>query len=185
MRIVQICMLLIVLSLTATGQTRKRISKKVSVLVELRITQTSNWCGGARPSEDMERELRTPKPYTNYALFIRRDSNILTKPALHTLITNEKGIAKVRLSPGRYTVVNVDKKDDSTYRATREKYKLETPNTGAIDTNCYNFFMSHPDFVIHIPRNPRYRNKIVEHNYHINCNWSGAPCVDFKGPYPQ
>ena len=178
-----LCLFLFLVCLMDLSAQRRKISRKSSpVLVNLTITQTRNWCGGARPTEEMEQEFRTPKPYPNCTIYIRKDSNILTKPILYTLRTNENGKTRIGLAPGKYTIVNIEKKDDSVYRATINKYQNATETTGPIDVNCYNIFMAEPDFTIIVPRNTRSLSK--NHNYHKHCNWSGAPCVEFRGHYP-
>jgi len=161
-------------------KSKKRVS---SVAVNGSITQTSNWCGGARPTEEMEREFRTPKPFDNCTLYVRKDSNQLTKPILHTLTTDARGKFQLRLSPGKYVVVDILKKNDSVYQSTIHKYKEATQTTGPIDISCYNNFVALPDFTIIVPKNAT-KSVNVSHNYHQHCNWSGAPCVEFRGPYP-
>lgn len=178
----------ITLSIFLTGdisaQKRKLRKSVATTLVTINLTQTSNWCGGARPSEEMEREFRTPKPYPNCELFLRRDTNVISKPILYKVTTNAEGKASMRLTPGKYVVVDIQKKDDSVYKATLEKYKNATETTGPIDSSCYKIFMAEPDFTIIVPKS-RPRTLKVSHNYHKHCNWSGAPCVEFRGHYPQ
>ena len=168
-----------------SAQKKKVITRRVSsTKVTIQLTQTSNWCGGARPSEEMEREFRTPKPYPNCTLYLRRDTNAISKPVLYTVTTNAAGTATISLTPGKYVVVDIQKKNDSVYQATVEKYKNATETTGPIDLTCYKIFMAEPDFVITIPKKMTNYTKIT-HNYHKHCNWSGAPCVEFRGHYPQ
>ena len=168
-----------------SAQKKKVITRRVSsTKVTIQLTQTSNWCGGARPSEEMEREFRTPKPYPNCTLYLRRDTNAISKPVLYTVTTNAAGTATISLTPGKYVVVDILKKNDSAYQATTEKYKNATETTGPIDLTCYKIFMAEPDFVITIPKKMTNYTKIT-HNYHKHCNWSGAPCVEFRGHYPQ
>ncbi|MCE2963800.1 MAG: hypothetical protein ACK5UE_03475 [Chitinophagales bacterium] len=177
-------LLILFLSVTDMSAQKKKVRRTASsVAVTLHITQTVQWCGGARPTEEMEKEFNTPKPYPNYNLFIRKDSNDLSKHPLFSIQTNESGKFTLKLPPGKYVVVDEWKKNDSTFKSTIEKYKNETSNTGPIDTNCYKYFVSSPDFVIIVPKKSS-RPIQVKHNYHKLCNWSGAPCVEFRGPYP-
>ncbi|MBL7788331.1 MAG: hypothetical protein JNL75_00695 [Chitinophagales bacterium] len=165
---------------TQNSKSRKRTS---TTLVSLQITQTSMWCGGARPSEEMEKEFNTPRPYPNLTLYIRKDTNAISRPVLYTITTDDAGKASIKLPPGKYVVVNIEKKDDSVYNATISKYKDATETTGPIDINCYKIFMAEPDFTIVVSK-LRPRNVRVTHNYRKHCNWSGAPCVEFRGHYP-
>lgn len=167
-----------------SAQKRKVLSKSSTLIpINITITQTSNWCGGARPSEEMEREFRTPKPFPDCKVYIRKDSNILYSPILYSLTTNANGKINVKLPPGKYIVVNELKRDDSVYKATMERFKEATENTAPIDTQCYKIFMAEPDFVIIVP-NRKSKGISKTHNYHKHCNWSGAPCVEYRGPYP-
>jgi hypothetical protein len=176
--------LILIFCASEVSSQKKKIRKRVTTtLVTIELTETSNWCGGARPSEEMEKEFRTPKPYPNCRLFLRKDTNAISKPVLYTIVTNEQGKASIKLLPGKYTVVDIKKKDDSVYNATLEKYKNATETTGPIDINCYKIFMAEPDFKIIVPKSMPKSLKVT-HNYHKYCDWSGAPCVEFRGPYP-
>jgi hypothetical protein len=82
-----IVLLIHLLSITDMSAQKKKVRRTPSqVMVTLHITQTV-WCGGARPTEEMEKEFNTPKPYPNYnLLFVRiamiclRIRSILSKP---------------------------------------------------------------------------------------------------------
>lgn len=166
-----------------SAQTKRTVKKQKAIRVNLSITSTMDWCGGARPTEEMEREFKTKQPYSNLGLYLRKDSNDLTKPIIYSIETNALGKSSLMLTPGKYIVVNDQKKDTSIYQTTLKKFALATETTGPIDTICYKKFIAEPDFVILVPKKST-RPLHVKYNYHKHCDWSGAPCVEFRGPYP-
>jgi len=162
----------------------KKIVSNPLVLIEGTITETHSYCGGARPPEDLIKELRTPKPITaQYKLYIRKDSNDLQKPILYTVLTDTLGKFSIKLPIGKYVFVDANKKDKDTYSKTLAKYKTENSQTSAIDIECYKQYIATPDFTVEVTKNSS--KLAITHNYHRDCNWSGAPCVEYRGPLPQ
>ncbi|MCC6370269.1 MAG: hypothetical protein IT236_04615 [Bacteroidia bacterium] len=71
--------------------------QKKAVTVKLNYYQP--YCGGARPSRDMEAEAQKPKPYANYMVIIVSD-----KGSVDSVKTNIEGEIKTKLKPGTYKV---------------------------------------------------------------------------------
>lgn len=178
---------LLLLLIFSCGNSQQKFKAKKSntptILIKGKITYTESWCGGARPTEEMEREFATPKPYAYYHLYLRKDTNNIKLPIYMHIVTDSLGYFSIKLPAGKYTVVDDRKKDEATYKSTLEKYKKETSYTGAIDKACYTNYVSEPDFIINVERKSTSIIQ-VEYNYHKGCNWSGAPCVEYRGPYP-
>lgn len=178
-----ISVLLLSISLGSCAQ-RKKMTAGAEITVYGTLTQTSMWCGGARPPEELVKELATPKPLDTYDLYIRKDTNNLSNPILYKVKTDKNGNFTLKLKAGKYVVVDSKKKDKATYKATLEKYKTETETTGKIDKDCYAQFVATPDFEIVVPKSAKGSIK-VSHNYHRTCDWVGTPCVEYKGALPQ
>ncbi len=82
------------------------------VKVSGRVVQTSDYCGGANPTEEMLEYLRKERPLANKQLFIREGiSNTLEKPVLQTFTSDAEGNFEVSLLPGDYCVIEENKKD--------------------------------------------------------------------------
>lgn len=61
------------------------------------VTCIQPYCGGARPSPEMEAEAQKPKPYANQTIALVSD-----KGKKLYLKTNADGVVKCSLKPGRY-----------------------------------------------------------------------------------
>ena len=74
-----------------------------SVLGEL--TQTSQYCGGARPTQEMEDEIRRPRPYP-LKIYLRKDSvNRLGSPVIKEIMPDAEGKLELKLEAGTYCIV--------------------------------------------------------------------------------
>ena len=67
--------------------------KKVSV----KITQMEPYCGGARPTKEIQEQAQTPKPYNNKTIIVISESG-----KVDSAKTNSLGILKLKLKPGKY-----------------------------------------------------------------------------------
>ncbi len=56
------------------GLTAQKCERSAVYEIDLRITKTATYCGGAAPPEFLLKELRTPTPYTGASLYVF-DSN--------------------------------------------------------------------------------------------------------------
>mgnify|MGYP000191606605 CR=1 FL=1 len=172
-------------NVTGATSLSKKNGTESTVLVQGQVTESRIWCGGARPPEDLVKELATPVSIPNYDLYIREGKvNDINAPILHHVKTDDKGKFSIELSPGTYTVVDINKKDVEVYQEMKKNYGLETNDFGALDLKCYDNFLKRPDFLVKVsPKQGSTMN--VNHNYVRQCEWSRIPCVEFKGPLPQ
>jgi hypothetical protein len=106
-----ICLLaLLLLAFSAHAQTKK--SKKPAprkASVTINITQTTSYCGGAPPSEDMLQKLQTPQALNGVTFYIIKGNKV--KPGVKpiaTFTTDDFGKATVRLAPGNYSVISAE-----------------------------------------------------------------------------
>lgn len=179
---------LIIATISSHAQISKKKLKsnsKASYTVAGTLTESFQYCGGAPPPEEMLKELNTPKPLGNYQLFLRLKINDILQPIYKSVTTDSLGRFSFKLAPGKYSVVDIKKKDTSVFNQTMEKYKSETDQTAAIDVNCFITYISKPDFVIDIPLKPKKSTIVITHNYFRTCEYSGSPCVEFRGAMPQ
>lgn len=150
--------------------------------VTFRITQTSNYCGGARPTDEILKELNTPKPLSNKKIFIREgEVNDIDQPILYELTSDAEGKIDTQLPVGSYNVVFSNKKDRSTFENLLQKYEKPTDNFGAIDKDCLTDYFKRPAFTFTISTNSKNDFDI---NYVNKCRRASVPCAVYKGPIP-
>lgn len=150
--------------------------------VTIDVTQTSDYCGGARPTDEILKELNTPKPLSNTKIFIwEGEINDIDKPILYELTTDANGKINKQLPAGDYSVVFSDKKDQSTFNDLLEKYGEPTDDFGAIDKNCLEEYFKKPALTFSIST---YSTKKFNINYVNRCRRASVPCAVFKGPVP-
>ncbi len=68
----------------------------------IRFYFTSDYCGGAAPSEELMSQKSTPQPLTNSVMLLKKSSE--PDGPFSTCHTNEKGIGEVYLPEGKYNV---------------------------------------------------------------------------------
>lgn len=180
MKILIAILIFIAFSFVSVAQKKK----PVLTALELTITSTSQYCGGADPPKELIDHLAKPKPLENKLIYVRKEKNDLSTPILYTLTTNLNGRASLKLAPGKYTFVDATKKDRLLYDSLLMKHREATSQAGPIDPKCLMDYMSTPDFEVIIPKTKKKRTMKVEYNYFQSCNWAGVPCAEFRGQYP-
>lgn len=151
--------------------------------ITIHCTQTSSYCGGARPSEEMLKELQTPKPQANQLWFVRSGTtNRIKETPITSGTTDAQGNLNIRLEPGVYCLVDPNKVDSAMYKAYLLKYGEPTPNYNAINKSCLEDWLKTPALVFEVLKGDTAQVFSVESN--IPCSYHSVPCADFKGPYP-
>ncbi|MBO6516930.1 MAG: hypothetical protein JJ975_10305 [Bacteroidia bacterium] len=70
--------------------------------VKLRLTETSTYCGGAAPPDDLIRELRTPKPFRGNQPLYLLDSNEVCIDSIHP--SGQDSTYQLNLPAGNWTI---------------------------------------------------------------------------------
>src|SRR5690606_25335664 len=65
--------------------------------VEILFTYTEPYCGGARPSEEMEQAAAAKQPYANKTIIYRSE-----RGKVDSAQTNELGVLRIRIKKGTY-----------------------------------------------------------------------------------
>jgi hypothetical protein len=149
--------------------------------VEIKATKTTSYCGGARPTPEIEKSHRTKRPYANTTVYIRKGSksNYLT-PAFATVKTDSLGMAKIGLPEGDFVFVFENKANENTFEETL-KLVDESPEYRSIDKECLQRFYEKPDAQINVTKDSE--NRVVMHR-HFKCAWSELPCAVYVGDLP-
>lgn len=140
-------------------------AQKITVKIEIKHHKA--YCGGMRPSEEMEAELSKLKPLANTKFIIVRNKKIVK-----TLTTDSEGVLSCRLKKGDYKI----------YEAWR--YNLETPNNldpSSFDKNCLITEWEKVYGNLHVEK----RNTAFFENYaiYLPCDWQ-LPCLTTEIPIP-
>jgi len=174
--------LFILLTISSGCMSPAKTRKDEGVNIQIAITSTASYCGGARPTAEMESELATPKPLPNVEVFIRAGNTQDHQQAVFvSAVSDERGLISLMLPPGTYSVVTKEKNSDSKYKELLEQYANETEEWSAIDVDCLKKWLRTPDLVLTVSE-----DGIREYtlNIHQPCFWRSVPCANYKGPFP-
>lgn len=145
------------------------------------ITETHEVLSGIRPTEDMEREWKRPKPYANKTLYVRiGTSNKYTKKVYRRFTTDSAGRFIIYLPPGKYCIVQQPKRDRLKIPDYTEQNKqlrnFEQYQVG--DKKCFDDWYSACDTTIEVKD-----KNLTDIRFNIHFGWN-PPCVS-GGPIPQ
>lgn len=178
MKRIIVVLLLLPFLLAFVSQKAKPHKPVKTYLVKIRVTQTSGYCGGAAPSQEMIQELNTPKAYAYQTFYLRPGSkNSLNFKSLIKVKTDSTGTIRTRLKPGTYVLLftsMVNKPDTSKFK-NNNSYEF-------MGTECLNAWWSKGWQVITIQS----KNNDLSFNIHFPCFTDpiNGPCMDYRGPYP-
>lgn len=157
------------------------ISLSHSQTVELIITQTHAYCGGAEPTPELLELLRTPAPFEGKTIHLRKGkTNCIHKKIVTTITTDTTGMVTLNLPAGIYSVVDDDKKDKKKYRSLLKRFSTASASRSAIDKPCLNDWLKQPEAIIEVKEGG---NRFTI-NFHHRCDWDAIPCSSYSGPLP-
>ncbi len=150
--------------------------------IQITITQTSNYCGGAAPPDELLNDLLPPKPLGDFAFFIRKGkTNIVAENVIASGKTNSEGLCHLQLPEGDYALVFADKKDKVYYNKLLDELKNGNENFAPIDKNCLEKWLATPELIFTVSKDGPNRFEI---NVHHHCPWNATPCAQYIGPLP-
>jgi hypothetical protein len=165
---------------TDNNSDKKPIDRRHTV--EIKFTETSSYCGGAAPPQELLDQLATPQPISGIEYFIKLGTtNKLSDPVVTTGRADQNGIVHLLLNEGDYYLVFAEKKDDKHYNELFEKYKNGDSNHEPINKTCLDTWLATPDYAFTVKNDAA---NIHSHNIHKPCSWNAIPCVTYTGPYP-
>ena len=187
MRLSLYTFLLLMLVISCTTQQSGTIQTKPAEVVFKNVTiqvwETSQYCGGARPTDEMLNAIQTPKPLAGQLCFIRKnETNSTSSTPIASATSDANGKINVTLASGTYCVVFPNKVDSAAYKMYLTKFGEATSNYSAIDKKCLDKWFQTPEHVFSIsdPKQPFQ----TEFTIHRSCSWNTIPCVDYSGPLP-
>ena len=150
--------------------------------VTIFITESNAYCGGARPTEEMYREMTAPRIIPGKQIYIKKDNEGNSDyPVLYTLSADDSGFAQIRLPEGSYIVVDEKKRDRAYFSQLMTTYKIASEYRTAIDSVCLESWYKIPALSFVVEKgNPLN----VSVNFHNSCPWGAIPCTQYSGPLP-
>lgn len=142
-----------------------------------KITQTSSYCGGARPSNEMLEEYAHPKAYRGKTLYVRKGAfNDVKQNIVLKFTADSLGKFTFTLPVGTYCILQAEQ-----VKALDLK-KLPDQQGVTKDVACLKTWWKTPLQVLTI------KDKNVsglDFNFHHPCFVSGdIPCMNYNGPMP-
>jgi hypothetical protein len=169
----QRCFLIINL-LTLLGATTNLLAQHSSkkYRAEGMIYQTTSYCGGAMPSEEILEHLQKPQPFAGKTIYFRSGKNNTLKKISASAITDSAGRFSVMLKPGTYCIIDSTKFNPLKIPANDAQHIFDTLCLRKSWKNCdYSFKIKTADI----------KNIAVTYNNYCFFN---RPCVIFKGSLP-
>lgn len=158
-------------------------NKPLKQNIVIKITQTSSYCGGAAPTQDIINSLNTPAPAKDIKIYIRTGkTNNVKKTIVYQGITNDMACVQVQLPPGDYVAVTENKKDKKTYNLYLSRFSKTTKYRSAIDKSCLDKWLTEPLGVFTIV--DKQKTDTLTFNIHYPCEWNSVPCSHYSGPLP-
>lgn len=150
--------------------------------VKILLTTTGAYCGGVEPSQEQLEEIRTPKPYANKKVYLRKgNENDVSKPVDFVLESDSLGVIKTHLPEGTYSIVFEDKSTQEKKDQLIKKYGEKTDQRSAIDQECLDKHFLKPEAVLKVQAGQK--NEVTV-NKQVQCPWGSVPCSRYTGPLP-
>jgi len=149
-------------------------SKNKMYIISGKVTETSDYCGGARPPEELIEQLKTPKPLADKVLIIKSGKNNSLTKSIQKTKTDPYGNFTLVLKAGTYCIVDEEKSKKFASKNDDENYEW--------DNDCLKKNWGHCDYLLVIGKD---KVNNIEINYHNHCNYR-QPCLKkFKGALPR
>ncbi len=137
---------------------------------------TYDYCGGAAPSDEMIKRLRTPRAISNYTLYIKAGVKNNDTPILDSSNCNEQGQFSFKVKPGKYVILTPDQiKTFSTKNYTSKYLQVD-------DEQCLKQWWEDGLHKVNVAND---NVTLADTILHQRCNGLGlVPCMSFTGPLP-
>lgn len=157
------------------SQTNKK--KTISFNISGKVTQTSTYCGGAEPSEEILAEYSKAKPYNGKTFYVRKgNTNTLKGKIILSFKADENGKFSFQLPPGIYSIIQETQ--------VKEIKTMDYKKNGSLpaDPICLKNWWVKPYYILEI----KDKDVIDLHfKFHHPCFVSGdIPCIQYTGPMP-
>jgi hypothetical protein len=131
------------------------------------------YCGGARPTEQMEEYARTPHAFEGKKFYIRKGKlNTVKAKIIDSFISDAQGNFMIKLPKGIYSIILAEQKNALNVALYNTKYQ-------AADAACLQKWWRTPYYVLVV----KSVNKPIDFLFTNRCYiTSDAPCISYHGP---
>ncbi len=142
-----------------------------------KVTQTSSYCGGAAPTQEMMENYNTPSKYTGKVFYIRKGRTNTTKqPIVLKFISDSSGNFSFKLPPGDYIIIQKEQVKPLNFKNIRLGFQI------SLDKPCLKEWWKKPFSILEV------QEKDIQNlnfNFHHSCFLPGdLPCRNYTGPLP-
>ena len=153
-----------------------KLKWKKSYSISGTIFQTSSYCGGARPTQELLDQMAFPKVYEGKKIYIRKGKRNNSNNKILKIITSDKeGNYSIKLTKGVYSIIVEEQ-----VKEIREG-DFVTENQKA-DIVCLKEWWIKPYYLLEV------KNKNIHQlnfTFHHRCFVTNdIPCLTFTGPFP-
>ena len=140
------------------------------------VQQTSSYCGGARPTDEMLKQFATPVAFPNKKFYIRcGKKNTAKGKIVKTFTTDQNGFFSIELKPGTYSIIL----EEQLKKIKAVDYINQNQQ---LDTNCVKDWWKKPYYLLVVKdKNISELNFLFHHRCFIK---SDIPCITYTGPLP-
>lgn len=150
-------------------------------MVTGKVTQSSSYCGGARPTDEILNNITAPRPMVGTTYYVRKGTtNDVTQKIVMTFSTGTDGSFSFKLPPGEYIIIEANRLDSTYVKSIAKKYEKPTASYTEAKKECLHEWLKGGLFQFKIVDAPVSN---IEWNINHSC-WTDDPCVHYTGPYP-
>lgn len=176
MRRITVLILLPAMAICILSWVSKQAKKKQKrkFLVTGSIMQTASYCGGARPTPEILKKLRTPAGIPFGKLYIKKNFiNDQEAAIIDTIQADANGNFSIFLSAGNYCLIE-EWKSKPFVLPSNSKYRT-------VDSACYKNLYQNCDFNLSVGNKNITGRKFILHR---PCSFN-QPCISYNGPLPH
>lgn len=155
---------------------KRLTNQNKTVIIKGKVTQTTRYCGGARPTQEMLDQMAIPVPYPNKKFYIRKGStNDLACKVIKSFSTDSIGLFSIYLEPGTYSIIL----DEQVRALNLKDYKFANI---VVDDKCLQEWWKKPYYILEVKdKNNVELDFIFNHACFIP---KDIPCLTYTGPFP-
>ena len=141
-----------------------------------KVTQTSTYCGGANPPQELLARLATPIAYPAKKFYIRRGKINTTKARIiKSFTTDSAGFFSISLAPGVHAVIL----EEQLCKIKPNQYNTKYQQA---DNKCLQQWWATPFYLLEVKdKNISELNFNFLHRCYVT---SDIPCITYRGPLP-
>ena len=153
--------------------TNSHLATSQTYAIKGTVQQTSPYCGGAKPTQEIIENLAIPKPFANKLFYIRQGKKNNTRnKILKKFTTDSNGNFSFKLPKGVYSIIVEEQ-----LQPIKSKDYINRFQT--VDDSCLQAWWQKPYYVLIVQKN----NKPLLFTFHHRCYINNdIPCITYTGP---